>query len=277
MSLGEAIRLSRLFENGNVVVVAVDHGGQYGPIPGLEDFVSDVEAFKDADAILLNNGMLQRCLVPCVEHGELRVAGRMPKIICRLNWSSNFVFVWDYDRSLNRQVIDVADAVALGADLVLGSLFLHTGDEAIEVENVATFARMVAQKRRLGIPLVAEIYPSHTGINAEEFHDVIRISCRVAAEQGADLIKTFYSGPRFGEIVRSTPIPVLALGAEKTAREVEALQRAYDAVQAGARGVVFGRNVIQARDPGRFVTALRRCVKDGEEPTAVAKDLELDG
>jgi len=276
MFLGEAIRMSRLFQDGNVVVVAVDHGGQYGPIQGLEDFTSAVENFKDADAILMNNGMLRRVVPATVTNGEIWVEGKMPKLICRLNWSTNYVYIWDYDSGRNRQVISVEDAVALGTDFVLASLFLHNGDEAIDIENMDLFGKMVSQKRRLGIPLCGEIYPSHTGINAEEFHDVVQIACRIVSEQGADFIKTFYTGPKFHETVKTTPIPILALGADKTDTEVEALQRAYDAVQAGARGVVFGRNVIHAKDPARFLAGLKRVVKKGQEPTRVAKELELD-
>ena len=275
MFLGEAIRLSRFFENGNVVVVAVDHGAAMGPCPGIEDFFGAVQKFKDADAILLSNGMLRRAIVPTVERGEIRVKGRMPKTICRLNWSSNFLFQWGYDQGYNRQILDVADAVALGADLVLGSLFIKTGGEEIDMHNVEHFGRMVSQKRHLGIPLVAEIYPSHQASD-EDFHDLVNVSARMVAELGADLIKTYYTGPKFGEIVKSCPIPILALGAEKMPKEVDALQKAYDAMQAGARGVVFGRNIFQAKDPAKFIKALKRCVKKGEEPTKVAAQFELD-
>ena len=275
MFLGEAIRLSRFFEDGNVVVVAVDHGQAMGPCPGLEDFASAVENLKTADAILLSNGMLPRALAPSVEHGEIWVRGRMPKIICRLNWSSNFLFQWGYSEGYNRQILDVDDAVALGADLVLGSCFIHTASEEIDMHNMEHFGRMVSQKRRLGIPMVAEIYPSHQP-GDEGFHELVKVSARMVAEMGADLIKTFYTGPRFAEITKSCPIPILALGAEKTPKEIDALRKAYDAVQAGARGVVFGRNVFQAKDPARFIEGLKRCVKAGEEPEAVARDLDLD-
>ena len=275
MFLGEAIRLSRFFQDGNVVVVAVDHGQAMGPCPGLEDFYAAAQTFRNADAILLCNGMLRRALAPTVEHGEISVKGPMPWTICRLNWSSNYLFHWDYKEGYNRQIIDVADAVALGADLVLGSLFIHGASEEIDMHNVEHFGRMVAQKRRLGIPMVAEIYPSHQPSD-EDFHELVNVSARMVAEMGADLIKTFYTGPKFAEIVKSCPIPILALGAEKTPKEVDALQKAYDAVQAGARGVVFGRNVFQAKDPAKFIEGLKRCVKKGEEPAKVARELELD-
>ncbi|MGC8628258.1 MAG: hypothetical protein ACP5VR_12055, partial [Acidimicrobiales bacterium] len=123
----------------------------------------------------------------------------------------------------------------------------------------------------------------------EERHDQIAVGCRIIAELGADLVKTFYTGERFAEIVAATPVPVLALGSRKTAYERDALALAAEAVASGARGVVFGRNVVQASDPEKFLGALCAVVKDGvpvdeaadsygvpkgrSAPTALGKDL----
>ena len=97
----------------------------------------------------------------------------------------------------------------------------------------------------------------------DELHVAIRTGCRMIAELGADLIKTFYTGERFHEVVASTPIPILVLGAEKTPAERDALQLALSAAQAGARGIVFGRNIFQSRNPAGFITAVR-AVMNGE-------------
>ena len=71
------------------------------------------------------------------------------------------------------------------------------------------------------------------------------------------------------------PIPVFALGAEKLPQETDALRLAHDAIAGGARGVVFGRNVIQAQDPAAFLGALRTVVKDDAEPEAAAQEFGL--
>ena len=91
------------------------------------------------------------------------------------------------------------------------------------------------------------------------------------AELGVDLVKTFHTGKRFAEIVRSTPVPILALGAKKLPHERDALALAASAVRSGARGVVFGRNLIQATDTEAFLAALRDVVKAGLDPVEAAK------
>ena len=99
---------------------------------------------------------------------------------------------------------------------------------------------------------------------------------RIMAELGADMVKTFYTGESFATVTAGTPIPILALGAKKTKFEKDALRLAASAVRDGARGVVFGRNVVQAREPERFLDALKEVVKNQKDPDKVAAKFKLD-
>jgi len=174
-------------------------------------------------------------------------------------------------------MIPVADAVLEGADLVIGSLTLRNPDEMEDAHNVEVFSQCVAQKRALGIPLIGELYPTGgDDRQPEDLQEDIYIGCRIIAELGADLVKTFYTGEGFGKIVDATPVPVLALGAKKLPKASDALRLAAQAVEAGGRGVVFGRNVIQAADPDRFLDALEEVVKDFQAPDKVAEKYKLD-
>ena len=57
---GRTIRLSKLFPNGNnAVVVAMDHGQTFGPMPGLVDFTAAAERLKEADAVLMAPQMIR--------------------------------------------------------------------------------------------------------------------------------------------------------------------------------------------------------------------------
>ena len=271
MSTGEAIRLRRLFDQGrNAVVVAIDHGLYIGPRPGFENLAPVVDRLRGADAILLSPGMVPHVSSVFERRGA-------PAMIVRLNWGTQYATQWAYRESHSVPMISAAQAVALGADIVLVGMSIKTGSEAVDAENVAQVARCVAEKRDAGVPIVGEVYPAgHEEIAPEERHEQISIGSRIAAELGADLVKTFYTGARFAEIVRSTPVPILALGAQKLPREVDALELAASAVRDGARGVVFGRNVIGARSPERFLEALQEVVKLGVEPAAAAAKHGLD-
>ena len=115
-------------------------------------------------------------------------------------------------------MISAAQAVALGADIVLVGMSIKTGSEAVDAENVAEVARCVAEKREVGVPIVGEVYPAgHEDIAPEERHEQISIGCRIVAELGVDLVKTFHTGERFAEIVRSTPGPDPRPGVQEAA------------------------------------------------------------
>jgi len=109
----------------------------------------------------------------------------------------------------------------------------------------------------------------------DQLHKMVYQACRILAELGADAIKTFYTGEDFAEVVQACPVPVFTLGAEKTPKETDALNLAYKAIRSGARGVVFGRNVIQATSPSRFLQGLKKVVKEDADPDAVAREFNL--
>jgi DhnA family fructose-bisphosphate aldolase class Ia len=267
---GERIRLSRLFsESKNAVIVAVDHGLYFGPLPGMLDLPSVIDRVSGADAILMAPGMPAHCSSVFSRRGA-------PACIVRLNWGSNYAAMWKYQHSHSVPMLSVAGAVGQGADLVIASLSLKNPDEAEDAHNVEVFSSYVEQKRELGIPLIGEVYPTGgDDREPEDLQDEIFIGCRIVAELGADLVKTFYTGQRFGEITGATPVPILALGAKKLPRESDALKLAADSVAAGARGIVFGRNVIQSAEPARLLEALQEVVKELKAPDTVAAKYKL--
>jgi len=266
---GHWIRLNRLFSSGRAVIVAVDHGEFMGPISGLIDLPEAITQLQEADGVLLAPGMMAHC-------GHLFAQRNAPQAIVRLNWSTVYCNQWGYDAARTAPVLSPQEALALGADIALASLTLSGTDQMMDRDNVALFAELVSKKRQAGLPLIGEFFPiAPENMTPEALHQIVFVSCRILAELGADAIKTFYTGENFGEIVEACPVPIFCLGAEKLPREIEALRLAYRAIKAGARGVVFGRNVIQASSPTRFLRALARVVKEEADPDTVAQEFGL--
>jgi fructose-bisphosphate aldolase, class I len=253
---GRITRLSRLFPgDSNAVIVAMDHGQTFGPMPGLVDFTTAAECLKEADGVLMAPQMIRFS-------GTLYQGRGSPAVIARLNWNTIHCEPWGYQEAHIVKAISVEAAVAAGAEIVLASLVLKTGSQEHDARNVQVFGSLVEESYRLGIPLIGEVFPSgDLRSRPDEFHDYIKKTCRIICELGADAIKTFYTGDRFAEVTGGVPIPVFALGAEKFESEIDALQLAYNAVSAGARGVVFGRNVVQAEAPPSFLRRLKEVVQ----------------
>lgn len=263
---GTELRLNRLFGNGrNAVIVAGDHGEFDGPIPGLEKLPEALSAITDdVDGVLLSPGMLRHCWRLFARRGA-------PLAIVMLNWGTTYCFKWDYREAVTVPVISPLDAIAEGADIVLVSPTLKTGDETADGENVRCFTQLCWEAKGLGIPVLGEAFPpTPHRLSPEELHDWVLITTRIIAEVGADFVKTYYTR-RFREVAESCPVPILVLGAERLPREIDALRLASDAVKDGARGVVFGRNVLQSSNPSAFASALCEVVREGAKPEQSAK------
>ena len=266
-SRAKDIRMSRLFSGGqNAVIVAADHGQTIGPVEGLRDFPAAMAKLREADGVLMAPFM-------SMFTGDLFYGKNGPAMVLRLNWCSGLALPWGYADSKTVPLVSVEEALALGADIVLANLTLQTGDEGTDAENARVFGRIAAEKERMGVPLIGEVFPAdpvRLRLTADQWHEHIRTVVRIAVEMGADMIKTYYTGNRWSEVCEGVQVPVFGLGSEKTPRSIDALNLARREIGAGARGVVFGRNVIQHSQPDRFLTALKEVVKAGADPAEVA-------
>jgi DhnA family fructose-bisphosphate aldolase class Ia len=267
---GKDLRIRKLFgEKKNLVISALDHVMEYGDQPGIEDAGRAIQNCMGTDALLLPRHMLKR-------HWELFTAENAPMPVIRINWTSAFYYPLDYRRGYTRIAASIEEAVEAGADLAICSLFLENEDEEMETENVAIFCEVVRQTERLGIPLIGECYVvEHQEKTPEEVHLKVKRVVRVMAELGADLIKCFYTGDRFQEVVDNTPVPVFTIGAEKLDTDLAVLQKAHNSAVRGARGIIFGRNIFMAEEPGKLIEALNQVINGGVKPEKAAETFGL--
>ena len=268
---GINLRLKKLFKGKkNLVISALDHVMAYGYQPGIEDARIAIKNCLTTDALLLPSFMLKR-------NWDLFGDTSYPTLIVRINWSSSFYYPLDYREGNTAIATTVEDAVEAGADGIICSLFLEEKDaQERETKNVAVFSEAVRQKEKLGIPLIGECYVvEHKDITAEQIHSKVKRVSRVMAELGADLIKTFFTGDRFHEVVENTPVPIFTIGAEKLKSDLEVLKKAQASVEQGARGIIFGRNIFMAEDPAKLVKALNDVINKGISPEEAANKYNL--
>ena len=251
---GRAIRLQRLLGNGRAVIVAIDHGMFDGPIPAMEDLPATAAKINPlVDAVLLAPGMLRHC-------HELFAAPRRPLAAVRLNWNTVYCFHWNYREARSAAAYGVEDALREGMDMALVSLTLHTGSEERDAANVEVFCKLTAEAHRLGIPVIGEYFPTgHLDMSPQQLHEEVRIGSRIAAELGADLIKTFYTVD-FAQVTAACPVP--GVGAWRG----EAAHAAGGAEAGGRRGPRRRRRrgLRAQRDPsGRPAGLSGRAVRRG--------------
>jgi class I fructose-bisphosphate aldolase len=255
---GKKIRLRRILGNPDhrALIVAFDHALVLGPIPGTEGPLAKIRAFAEAepDAILLNLGLIRQLTASPLDFA-------LPPVIARIDWTTVWAVMREGGRGELRssQIARPEEALRLGADAVLTYMVVGTGDADFEAKEIARTADVARECERVGIPLMVESLARGKQVENPGDPRWLKLHTRMAVELGADAVKTDYSGDPdiMRSVVEGCPIPILVLGGSRQASDEEALAMVRGAVQAGAAGVFFGRNVFQSENMHSFLRQAR--------------------
>ena len=241
-------RLSRIFRpsSGKTVMFAIDHGYFQGPTAGLERVdVTIVPLLQHADALMCTRGILRSTIPPTFTNGLVLRASGGPSILKEL--------------SNERIAMDVEDAARLNASAMAVQVFV--GGE-FETQSIQNMTKLVDAGLRYGVPVLGV---TAVGKNMVRDARYFRLACRICAELGAQVVKTYYVAEEFETVTASCPVPIVMAGGKKLP-ELEALTMAYRAVQEGAAGVDMGRNIFQSDAPAAMLQAVRAVVHESETP-----------
>lgn len=252
--LGKEIRLDRIWDRKTKksVIIPMDHGISEGPMKGLTDMGSSIDAVArgGANAVIGHMGMAMRA------H---RDEGRDIGLMLHLSASTRVNPV-----DTNRKVLvnSVETALKLGADGV--SVHVNVGSQ-YESEQLADLG-MISQKCvEWGVPLLGMMYPRGEGLTADEKSaDMVALAARAGAEIGCDIVKTYYTGDpdSFAQVTEGAMVPVMIAGGSKGS-DRDTLEMVWGAMTGGGSGVSMGRNAFQHDDPERFVAAVVALVHEG--------------
>ncbi len=242
-------RLSRIFnpDTGRTVMFAIDHGYFQGPTTGLERIdLTIVPLMYYADAIMLTRGILRTSVPPTLTKPVVMRCSGGPSILKEL--------------SNEELAVDIEDAIRMNVAAITLQVFI--GGE-FETRSVHNMTRLVDMGLRYGIPTMAV-----TAVGKDMVRDAryFRLACRICAELGAQIIKTYYVPEGFKSITASCPVPIVMAGGKKIP-VLDALTMAYKAVQEGASGVDMGRNIFQSDAPKEMMRAIRKVVHEDMKPT----------
>ncbi len=267
----KAARMNRLFApSGNCFDVAIDHGmfNERSFLGGIEDMGAAIRAVAAAkpDAIQLPPGTAR--LLQAIPGKD------KPALVLRTDIAN--VYGTPLPRVLFSEVIDraVEQGVVLDAACVVVNLLLLPDQPEVYRACVRNVNSLKRECEIMGMPLMVE--PLVMQDNAKGGYmvdgdiDKILPLVRQAAELGADIIKADPCSDvseyhRVIEIAQG--LPVLVRGGGRVS-DAEILSRTAELMKQGARGIVYGRNVIQHPDPGGMTRALMAVVHEGVSPEA---------
>lgn len=249
MDWGMENRLASIIkpDTGRCLMLAVDHGYFQGPTTGLErpgDTIAPL--VEHADALMLTRGVLRNVVDP----------GMQTPIVLRVSGGTSIL---KDDLSDEDITVSVEDAIRLNASALAISIFVGSPHEKKSLTNLS---KLCDEGQRYGIPILAV-----TAVGKEMARDAryLGLACRIAAELGATVVKTYYC-EGFEKVVGGCPVPIVIAGGKKI-EERDALTLAYDALSAGAVGVDMGRNIFQSRWPVEMIKTVRTIVQQGKTDT----------
>ena len=245
MDWGMANRMAQVIQSdGRCLFLAMDHGYFQGPTTKLENPWRTLEPLLPyCDAVFVTRGVLRASLDP----------GKSRPIILRVSGGTSMV---GQDLANEGITTSMEEALRLNASAVGLSVFV--GSE-YERQTLLNLSQLVNEGERCGVPVMAV-----TAVGRElEQRDAryLALSCRIAAELGAKVVKTYWC-EGFEKVVEGCPVPVVMAGGPQVDSELEVLEFVHDGMSRGAIGVNLGRNIWRNEFPVAMIRAIRYVIHE---------------
>ncbi|NNM36297.1 MAG: 3-hydroxy-5-phosphonooxypentane-2,4-dione thiolase [Nitrosopumilus sp.] len=242
MDWGLKNRISSIIkpQNNRALMLAVDHGYFLGPTEKLENPKKVIAPLlKHCDSLMVTRG---------VQRASVSATTDTPMVL-RVSGGSSII---GEDLSQEDITVSIEDAIRLNASALAMSIFVGS---KYEYQTIVNLGKLVSEAEKYGLPVLAV-----TAVGKELGKDAryLSLACRIAAEQGAHIVKTYYCD-NFEKVVQSCPVPIIVAGGKKIS-ERDALQLTYNAIKGGAVGVDMGRNIWQSEHPVSMIKAVRAIV-----------------
>ena len=244
MDWGMRNRLAQVIPaDGKCFFMPIDHGYFQGPTKCLERPGETIKPLLPYfDALFVTRGVLRSAIGP--ENSK--------PIILRVSGGTSMVGEDLANEGLTTSIEEIIrlNASAVGISVFVGSEY--------EKQTLLNLSKLVNDCENYGIPVMAV-----TAVGKElEKRDAryLGLACRIAAELGARVVKTYWCEKDFDKVVKGCPVPVIMAGGPKCETEREVLEFVYDGMQKGAIGINLGRNVWQSPHPVAMARALHTII-----------------
>lgn len=252
MNTGKTIRMNSIFrkDTGKSVIVAIDHGGIAGPMNGINDpvkLIGDCVA-GGADAVLTTRGFVR------ASEGSF---DRSLGLILRM--TGGFTVLGG---GFEEEMITSAEtALRYGSAGAAVTVKFGHPREGFFTRQASIAADSCEE---WGLPLMIEAMAKGKDMKSTDPAGV-KLASRAAAEIGADMVKTYYTGDpdSFAQVIEGCLVPVVVLGGAKTDSIEDVFRDVYYSIQAGGSGIAIGRNIWQHENTRAMIEAMSGIVHEG--------------
>jgi putative autoinducer-2 (AI-2) aldolase len=239
--VGIQSRMNRIIspKDNRVVMLAIDHPYFQGPTTGLRNMSNTIKTLLPyCDCLMTTRGAVRSNIAP-------EDLGKKP-VMLRVTGGNSVLFEELSDEKLT---VTIQEAIRMDAAGVAVSVFIGSANQQQTILNLTD---MINAAEEYGIPVLAV-----TAVGKDMARDLryLALASRICQDAGARIIKTYYC-EEFSKLVDWVAPTAVVVAGGKYSSPPDALEMAYNSVQAGAAGVDFGRNIFQDDNPIGMIKAI---------------------
>lgn len=242
-------RLAQIIKpDGKCFFLPIDHGYFLGPTSRLERPGETIKPLLTyADALFVTRGVLRNAINP----------DKSKPVILRVSGGSSVI---GEDLANEELTTSMEEIIRLNVSAVGMSIFVGS---KYEKQTLTNLSALVDECENYGIPVMAV-----TAVGkelAKRDARYLSLCCRIAAELGARVVKTYWCED-FDKVTNGCPVPIVIAGGPKCKTELQVFDFVYDGLQKGAIGINLGRNVWQHKYPVAMMRALHAVIHKKATP-----------
>ena len=252
---------SPIFRDGNLLILAYDHGLEHGPVdfepnPASADprNVFEVASHDAVTALAVHKGLAETYYSDYEDDVPL---------LLKINGNSDLAERDDYyspKQCTVKYAVEELGADAIGYTMYAGSKY--------EDRMWEDFREVQEEARKYDVPVVMWAYPRGQGIennpdyDGQTDTDVISYAARLGLELGADVVKCKYPGSKeeTEKVLRNTGEMKFVMSGGSKRSDEEFLEDVSNVIEAGGNGLAVGRNIFQREEPEGVLDKLEEVI-----------------
>jgi putative autoinducer-2 (AI-2) aldolase len=247
LDVGIQSRMNKIIspKDNRTVMLAIDHPYFQGPTSGLRNMSKTIKTLLPyCDCLMTTRGAVRHNIA-------VEDIGTKP-VMLRISGGNS---VLNEELSDEKITVTIKEAIRMDAAGVAISAFIGSPNQQQSIMNLA---EAINEAEQYGLPVLAV-----TAVGKNMVRDLryLAFASRICQDLGARIVKTYYC-EEFPKLVEAVaPTPVVVAGGKKTG-PLEAMELAWNSIQAGAVGVDMGRNIFQDDNPVGMIKAVRSIIHE---------------
>lgn len=245
--------VNKILKNGKGLILAYDHGFEYGPTVFNDNssdpnWILEIAESGHFTGFVCHKGIAAKYYDPKVN--------KVP-LILKLNGNTAY---HKKEEPISLQNCSVDEAIRLGAQAV--GYTIYVGSE-YEQEMIKEFAEIEDEAHVKGLIVMAWMYPMGSHIKSATERDILAYAGRLGMELNADVVNLRYTGERqsFEWVIKNAgKTKVFVVGGPRTDTVYQVLDSAHEMMEAGASGIIIGRNIWQSKRPYEVAEQLAKAI-----------------